>query len=179
MQKWNAVITVHEHGFRKAIAVFGEFGEVRRTEFFNVLLLHAEDMQGMLEILRERMERSPDSLAFLARIVPVTRTFLFHSAEEFEARAKEIVLEWAPRLAGRSFHVRIRRRGFKGRIASTDEERILNDVVIDSLHESGSHAGIEFEKPDAVIVVETVGTWAGLSFWTQEDIARYPFVRVS
>jgi len=30
---------------------------------------------------------------------------------------------------------------------------------------------------DALIVLETVGSWAGLSFWTREDLRRYPFIR--
>lgn len=178
MKDWNTVISVHEHGFRKAVDLFGQFGEVSRTEFFNVLTVRARDVQGMLETLRERTHKSPESLAFLARLVPVSHTFTFHSAEEFEAEAKKIVLEWTPRLAEKSFHVRIRRRGFKGKITSPDEERFLDTAVLGALRRNGRNAKIKFDDPDAVIAVETVGTRAGLSLWVREDLAKYPFVRI-
>jgi tRNA(Ser,Leu) C12 N-acetylase TAN1 len=176
--EWNAVISVNEKGFRKAIDVFGGFGEVRRTEFFNVLLLHVENVPAMLDALRLRLERAPESLAFLARLVPASQTFAFNSREEFHAKAENGVLGWASRLAGKSFHVRIRRRGFKGKITSPDEERALDETLLRALEESGVQGRIEFELPDAIIAIETVGTWAGLSFWTREELERYPFVRV-
>lgn len=92
MQEWNALISVREHGFRRAFDVFGEFGEVKRTGFLNILMLRARDVSQMLEALRERVETSPESLAFLARLIPVTRAFIFHSPEEFEDRAKSTIL---------------------------------------------------------------------------------------
>jgi hypothetical protein len=36
---------------------------------------------------------------------------------------------------------------------------------------------ITFEDPDAVITVETISQWAGLSLWRRED-AKVSFVRV-
>jgi tRNA(Ser,Leu) C12 N-acetylase TAN1 len=176
--EWNAVISVNEKGFGKAIDVFGGFGEVRRTEFFNVLLLHVQNVPAMLDALRLRLERSPESLAFLARLVPASQTFTFNSREEFRSKAENVVLGWASRLAGKSFHVRIRRRGFKGKITSPDEERALDDALLRALEGSGVQGRIEFGHPDAIIAIETVGTWAGLSFWTREELERYPFVRV-
>lgn len=179
MQKWNAVISVNETGFKRAFDVFGNFGEVKRTEFFNVLLMRAENPREMLEVLRARSLDRPDSLSFLARLVPVTQTFIFNAADEFENKAKEIVLTWAPQLANKSFHVRLRRRGFKGRLSSVDEERFLDTVLLESLEQNGTPGRIAFESPDAVIAIETVGTWAGLSLWTREELERYPFIRVS
>ncbi len=179
MQDWNAVVSVPERGYRRALDVFGDFGEVRRTEFFNILLLRAEDPAGMLETLRARVLERPDSLSFLARLIPVTRTFIFHAAEEFETRAIEIVLQWVPVLAGKSFHVRIHRRGFKGRITSPDEERLLNTRLLEALDAAGTPGRITFNDPDAVIAIETAGTWAGLSIWSREDLERYPFIRIS
>ncbi len=178
MQEWNAVISVNEHGFKRALDVFSGFGEVRRTEFFNVLIMRAENVKIMLETLRELSEREPDSLTFLSRLVPVTDTFIFNSAEEFEAKAKKIILGWATQLAGKSFHVRIHRRGFKGRFSSPDEERRLDAFLLEELQKNNSPGHIDFEHPDAVIAVETSGTWAGMSLWNREDLKKYPFVRV-
>jgi tRNA(Ser,Leu) C12 N-acetylase TAN1 len=178
MQEWNAVISVHEHGFKKALDVFGDFGEVKRTEFFNVLLMRAESPPEMLESLRTRMLERPESLSFLARLIPVTKAFIFTTAEEFEGKAREIVLTWAPRLAGKSFYVRIRRRGFKGRISSPDEERFLDTLLLEELEKAGTPGSISFEKPHAVVAIETVGHWAGLSLFTREDLETYPFIKL-
>ncbi len=179
MKEWNAVISVNEHGFKRALDVFGDFGEVRRTEFFNVLVMRAENIEAMLEKLRERSERDPGSLSFLSRLVPVTRTVIFNSAEEFETKAKKVVLEWALQLAGKRFHVRIRRRGFKGRLSSPDEEKLLDTLLLEELEKAGGPGRVDFEDPDAIIAIETTGTWAGLSLWTREDLQKYPFVRVA
>ncbi len=178
MQEWNAVISVNERGFRKALDVFGDFGEVKRTEFFNVLLLRAENVPEMLENLRERALQDPESLSFLARLIPVTRIFVFNSAEEFESKTKELVPGWATQLAGKSFYVRVLRRGFKGRLSSLEEERSLDTLLLEALDRNGTPGRITFENPDAVIAIETIGTWAGLSLWTREDLEKYPFIRV-
>jgi tRNA(Ser,Leu) C12 N-acetylase TAN1 len=178
MQEWNAVISVREHGFRQAFDVFGAFGEVKRTEFYNILLLRARDVTRMLEMLLERANASPGSLAFLARLIPVTRTFIFNSPEEFETRARGAVLTWAPQLRGKSFSVRVHRRGFRGRLSSPEEERHRATLLLEELEGSGETGRIVFEDPDAVIDVETVGHWAGLSLFTREEKERYPFIRI-
>jgi len=178
MQEWNAVISVHEHGFRQALDVFGGFGEVKRTEFFNVLLLRAEDVNLMLESLRERALKNPSTLSFLARLVPVTHTFTFNSADEFEHKASEIIVIWTPRLDGKSFYVRIRRRGFKGKISTPGEEKLLDVLLLEALEKAGVPGRISFQDPDVIIAIETVGTWAGLSLVTREDRMRYPFIRL-
>lgn len=171
MQVWNAVISVKEHGFRQALYVFGEFGEVKRTEFYNIILLRARDVAHMLEILRKRSQKSPEALAFLARLIPVTRAFIFNSPEEFEDHARSAVLDWSQQLPGKSFFVRIHRRGFKGRLSTMDEERALDTLLLEELKKTGNPGRFVFEDPDAVIDIETVGHWAGLSLFTREERA--------
>ena len=178
MQEWNAVISVHEHGFKRAIDVFSDFGEVKRTEFFNVLLIRADDINRMLESLRERASKHPESLSFLARLIPATHSFIFNSADEFEHKAGQMILTWTTHLAGKSFYVRIRRRGFKGKISSPGEERLLDFILLESLEKAGTPGRISFENPDAIIAIETIGTWAGLSLVNREDRERYPFIKL-
>jgi len=178
MQEWNAVICVHEHGFKRAIDVLGDFGEVKRTEFFNVLLMRAENINLMLESLRARASKHPETLSFLARLIPATHSFIFNSADEFEHKAREIILAWTPHLAGKSFYVRIRRRGFKGKISSPGEERLLDFILLESLDKAGTPGRITFDNPDVIIAIETIGTWAGLSLVNREDRERYPFIKL-
>lgn len=177
MPEWNAVINIYDRGLKDAFAKLGDFGILSKTSFLNVLLLKTDDMETLLRKLKESMDEDPASWSFLSRLIPVTRTFTFQSPEEFEERAREAVRKWVPDLAGRSFHVRMRRRGFKGKLSSQDEERFLDDFLLDALEKEGSPGHIAFDDPDAVITIETVGSWAGLSLWSREDLHRYPFIR--
>jgi len=132
----------------------------------------------MLESLRERASKHPELLSFLARLIPATHSFIFNSPDEFEHKAREIILTWTTHLTGKSFYVRIRRRGFKGKLSSPDEERLLDFILLESLEKAGTPGRISFENPDAVIAIETIGTWAGLSLVNREDRERYPFIKL-
>ncbi len=178
MQEWNVVITVHEHGFKRACQILGDFGQVKRTDFFNVLVMKANDVHQMLESLRHRALEAPDFLSFLSRLMPVTSTFIFQSPEEFESKSKKVVLAWVSELAGKSFHVRMHRRGFKGRLSGLEEEHFLNNILLEELKKAGNPGRITFENPDVIVAVETVTQWAGLSLWNREQLQRYPFIRV-
>ncbi|MEW6002339.1 MAG: THUMP domain-containing protein [Nitrospirota bacterium] len=178
MQEWNVVINVNKRGFRKALEVLHRFGSIKGTDFFNVLLMKAEDVKQMLEVLRETGLKDPESLSFLSRLIPVTHTFIFSSPEEFENKAKEVVLSWLPQLAGKGFYVRMRRRGQKGKLASLQEEQFLDNILLEALGKVGTPGHITFDNPDMIIAVETVGNWAGLSLWTKEDLERYPFIKL-
>jgi tRNA(Ser,Leu) C12 N-acetylase TAN1 len=37
-------------------------------------------------------------------------------------------------------------------------------------------ASIDFQDPDAILAVETVGQRGGLSLWTREQLRTYPFL---
>ena len=97
---------------------------------------------------------------------------------EPEAKAREASLTWIPDLAGKSFHVRMYRRGFKGQLSSQSEESFLDGILLDALNKIGKPGRITFENPDAIIALETIDSRAGLSLWTREDLQRYPFLRL-
>ena len=178
MINWNVVVNVHEYGFRKAFQLLQGLGAVFTTDFFNVLVMEVSNIPRFLETLNTWVSDDPDLVKILARVVPVTSTFIFQSPEEFEAKAKEAVLPWLPRLAGKSFHVRMYRRGFKGIISSQEEEQFLDRILLEELEKMGKSGSITFENPDAIIVVETVGQQAGLSCWTRENLQRYPLLNL-
>jgi tRNA(Ser,Leu) C12 N-acetylase TAN1 len=178
MQDWNVVISVKESGFKDAFRKLSRFGPIGKTGFFNVLFLKVYDIPRMLRILSEWLEDDPHALAFLSRMIPVTHTFTYQSSNEFEERAKEIVLAWAPDLAGKSFHVRMHRRGFKGKLSGLEEEQFLDKVLIEEIEKAGSPGRITFEDPDAIIVIETISQWAGISLWSRDELKRYPFIKL-
>jgi hypothetical protein len=57
-----------------------------------------------------------------------------------------------------------------------DEERFLDDLLLDSLKKEGTPGRITFTDPDFIIAVETVGNRGGLSLWSREDLQRYQFL---
>ncbi len=178
MHDWNVVVTVHEGGFARACRLLETMGPVSRTEFFNVLAMRVEDVRRTLEVLQAKTEEEPGIFNSLARFVPVTHVFNFQSPEIFENRARDIVSQWVPTLAHKSFHVRMRRRGFKGRLSSMEEERFLDEYLLYALEKAGTPGRLSFEDPDFVIAVETIGTRAGLSIWSREDLRRYEFLKL-
>jgi tRNA(Ser,Leu) C12 N-acetylase TAN1 len=179
MFHWNVVVNLHEHGFRRAFDLLQGLGAVYTTEFLNVLVMEVSNIPRFLETLNTWVSDDPNLAKLLSRVVPVTTTFSFQSPEEFETKAKEAVLSWLPNLAGKSFHVRMHRRGFKGRLSSHNEERFLDRLLLEELEKRGSPGHITFEDPDAIIVVETVGQQAGLSCWNREDLQRYPLLKLN
>lgn len=174
---WNAVATVHSEGYRDARKILAAYGRVRPTAFFNVLAITAEDPLALLDQLDQLAAAQPGIMNFISRVVPAKAAFDFSSREAFERQAREVVLAWAPDLRGKSFYVRMHRRGLREILESRGEERFIADVLLDATREMGEPARISFEDPDVVLSIETVGDRAGLSFWTREDLRRYPFLR--
>lgn len=178
MPDWTVVASTHPEAFERGRQLLEQFGRVDRTDYFNVLVLVPDDPDGFLQRFAAMAANVPGVLEILSRVMPAARCFDFQSPEEFEEKARAIVLEWLPRLAGRRFHVRMHRRGFKGRISSQAEERFLDEALLAALDEAGAPGHIDFADPDAVIDVETVGGRAALAIWTREELKKYPFLRV-
>jgi tRNA(Ser,Leu) C12 N-acetylase TAN1 len=178
MHDWNVVVTVHEGGFTKACRLLEQFGPVRKTDFFNILVLHADEPLKAMELLHARLGEEPAIASWIARFMPLARTFTFQSVQQFEARARETVSDWLPRLAGARFHLRMHRRGFKGKLSSAEEERFLDTFLLERLAEAGTPGKVAFDDPDAIIALETLGPRAGLSLWGREELARFPLLHL-
>lgn len=178
MTNWNVVVTVREGGFDRAFTLLAPLGEVAKTEFYNTLVMRVEDHARFTEAVREMLERDDEARETLSRVVPAVELFGFQTPEEFDEKARLAVTAWIPSLAGKGFHVRMRRRGFKGKLSSLDEERFLDEYLMEALKQYGSPASLTFQDPDAVVAIETVGNRAGVSFWTRDDLLRYPFLSI-
>jgi hypothetical protein len=178
MTNWNVVVSVHEHGWKPAFRILQGFGAVKPSDFHNIFLMQVGQIDRFLETFQKSMANDPARFACIARVMPVTCTFTFQTPAEFESKAREAVLQWVPQLGSTQFHVRMHRRGFKGKLASVDEEHFLDKVLLEALAQAGTPGHITFEDPDAVVVVETLGSWCGLSCWTHEQLQQYPFLKV-
>ena len=181
MKEWNVVVTVHsvhEGGYSKARQLLERFGDVEKTGFFNILVMRAAAPDLLLGSLEELSRQDPHAVSMLARVMPVARSFSFQSPQEFESRACETARGWLPQLAGTGFHVRMHRRGFRGKLSSMDEERFLDRYLLEELGRGGTPGRITFDEPDAIIALETIGPRAGMALWTGEDLRRHPLLHL-
>jgi tRNA(Ser,Leu) C12 N-acetylase TAN1 len=178
MRDWNVVATAAEGKFKQAIRFLLMFGPTEKTAFYNVFMMRADNVADLLNTLVAESEAEGGRLLYLHRVIPVTATFTFNDRPTFQQKAAEIARTWAPQLTGKSFHVRMHRRGFKDRLHSVEEEHFLNHTLIEAAAGRGETGRITFEDPDAVIALETIGTDAGLSLWFRDDLKRYPFLHI-
>jgi len=178
MWEFNVVITMAGSGrFRNLMSELAPHGEFHKTSFLGVILGRVEDIERFLEAVRTERQRSLTAFQDLGRVIPVERTFVFH-AEDFLDKAREAVAPYIDDLAEKRFYVRLERRGLKGRIVSPEAERALDLFIEEALASKGRGAKIDFEHPDAVISLETVGDRCGVSLLTADEMKRYDFVRV-
>jgi tRNA(Ser,Leu) C12 N-acetylase TAN1 len=178
MWEFNIVATMDREGrFGHMLKELSLYGEFHRTDFFGVVLGRVEDRDAFMEMVREKREKQLVAFQDLGRLLPVDRVFTFQP-ENFLDRVSEAVRPYIPRLAGKRYYVRLERRGFKGVIISPEAERALDGFIEEELAKEGKSAGVDFENPDAVVVVETFGDRCGVGLLTREMMDRYPFIRV-
>ncbi|WP_243371647.1 hypothetical protein [Geotalea sp. SG265] len=178
MREWNAVVTVHDGGFTKARRLLDRHGIVAKSDFFNVLLLRSADPFQVLAELHRELGADPGLSLVISRFMPLERLITFQSPEEFEERCREKVMGYIPRLANARFHVRMHRRGFRGKLSSMDEERFLDEFLLHHLARAGTPGKTAFEDPDAVIAIETVGTQGGLSLFSRAQLIQFPLLHL-
>ena len=177
MKDWNVVVCTYQDGFKRALRVLQELGRVERSPYYNVLVMRVEDQMAILEAIERRTDEIPALYDTISRVSPAIRCFEFHSAKEFQDKAREVLTDWLPQLAGRSFHVRFHRRGPRDGLRTPDIEHFLNDALIDALRQAGTPGMVSFSDPDAVIAIETIDDRAGLALWSRDDLARHRLLR--
>jgi tRNA(Ser,Leu) C12 N-acetylase TAN1 len=177
VKDWNVVVSIYQYGFRRALRALEALAPVARTRYHNVLIMRVEDPIALLATIERQTEENPALYDAISRVAPAQRNFVFQSAEEFLEQARSSVLEWLPRLAGRTFHVRLHRRGSRRALRSPDVERGLDDALLEGLRNAGTPGTLSFSDPDAVIVIDTIDDRVGISLWTREDLARHRLLR--
>ena len=174
---WNVLVTAREGTPRQLRGALSRLARLRRSGFRNVFLARIDDPEAFLAAVAVLCTTRPMLEGWLGKIVPVERTFPVEPAT-FRARLEAEATHFLDRLVGRSFHVRIERRGHKGLIDTHDCEQTLGAYLCDALERRGAHPVVEFGDPDVVLAVELVGDTAGMALLTREQRARFPFVKV-
>lgn len=176
LKDWNVVISIYQDGFRQAIRGLEELGQVDRSPFHNVLVMKVEDAISFLEAVERKTEESTALYDAISRVAPAALNFEFRNSEEFKQKASSVLREWSQQLAGRSFHVRLHRRGAHG-LRTPDTEKFLDDTVLAATSEIGMPSRISFTDPDVVIAIDTIDDRAGVALWSREDLARHRLLR--
>jgi tRNA(Ser,Leu) C12 N-acetylase TAN1 len=178
MHDWNIVVTIHQGHFQQAIRFLESFGDTGKTDYFNVLVMKVDDSEQFLEDVSNEIQAAATPGNIISRIMPASVTFDFQVPAEFESQLQQTVEPWLRQLAGGRFYVRMHRRGFKGRLSSQDEERFLDHYLMDRLAVQDAMGSIDFEDPDYIIDIETVGQRAGVSLWSREQRKRYALLKL-
>lgn len=178
IRDWNVLVSAQEHRFEQALRALDAFGLASSTDFYDVIALRVDDIPEFLRRVRKAYETEPQFSALFGRFAPATRRFNFQNPGEFETKAVETSREWLDALHGKRFHVRMHRRGFKGRLDSQKEEQFLDRFLRQSLEQVDVLADISFDDPDFIIDVETLGQEAGMALWSREQLREYPFLKV-
>ncbi|PSB05592.1 hypothetical protein C7B62_24870 [Pleurocapsa sp. CCALA 161] len=179
MLNWNIVVDVQEHSFSRAYLLLEEFGTVFQSDFENILLMNVNSIPEFLDSLNSKLLQDPSLKKVFARIVPVTSTFSFQSAAEFETKAKDVLMEWLSILAGKRIYVRMHRKGLKDRLDGNEEENHLDLIILQELEKLGKPGQISLKDPEAIVFVETISQQAGLSCWTCQDLENYPWLKLN
>jgi tRNA(Ser,Leu) C12 N-acetylase TAN1 len=175
-ESWNAIVTAREDRLPQARKFLRPLGHVKRTIFYNVLTMEVDEPGRLIDRIDHLIAEHPQAVPSLAHVFPAERCFDFSNPAEFESKARETALAWVPQLAGKTFHVRVHRRGRKGTLVSPDVERAVADALIAALHDAGSPARVAFDDPDAIVLIETIGGRAGMALLTRDDRRRHPLL---
>lgn len=96
--------------------------------------MKAEDPLALLAALEACTDESPALYDAISRVAPAQWTFAFGSTADFLDVTKSIICEWAPRLSGRSFHVRVHRRGMGHDLENRLDSRRHGEYDLPSQH---------------------------------------------
>lgn len=176
--EWNVLVTTRENGYRDARRALRRYGKVEATDFHNVLALQVDSREDFLHDFSSQFTSEPWLRDRISRVMPMESVFPYSSHDEFERNACEIAKKWAHRLEGKSFHVRMHRRGCKSWINSGEEERFTADCILEVLQRGSQSACVSFTDPDFIIDIDTLETRAGLSIWSRDDLKAYPFLNL-
>jgi tRNA(Ser,Leu) C12 N-acetylase TAN1 len=177
MKDWNILVTTPPGEERDLLPALCRLGLFIRSEFKGVLLGRVEDTNQFLQTVQVAGEAGATWRPHLLRALPVEQTFSF-TPQTFEERLREAVTPFVQRMLSGTFHVRLERRGYKGKIVSPEVERRLSEYVLEVAKQQGKTLPVSFHESEYIIAAETVGNQCGVALITRDLRERYPFVKI-
>jgi len=174
---WNVVVTSRQRQGRRLRRALYPLVHLRPCGFRNVFVGRVPSVDDFLAAVAERLAHRPELEHWLGKVLPIERTFAVDPArfdEQLRAQGEALV----DQLVGRSFHVRVERRGHKGVINTHACEQALGEFLYAALEARGAHPAVAFRDPEVVLAVEVIGDIAGIGVVTRELRERFPFVKI-
>ena len=175
---WNILVTSLEGQRESLLRVLRTLARFRRGGFPNVLVATVDDPWTFLGTLRQAWETNPVVRSALGKAIPIESTLRLREPAAFVEEVAARLEPLAKRLMGRTFFVRIFRRGFRGQIDSTRAEGELGARLVKHLEAAGDHPTVRFRDPDIVVAIESLRDEIGIALLDRELRATFPFVRV-
>jgi tRNA(Ser,Leu) C12 N-acetylase TAN1 len=177
MKDWNMVVTSQTGQEHRLLRELADLGEFHPSGFREVLIGRVADAGEFLAILKQRWQDQPFFPEILSTATPVARVLPF-TVDNLSLRLKEEALAFLAALAHRAFYVRVKRRGHKGEIKSQEVEQELDRFLLDALAARQTPGRIDFQDPDAILLVELLHNQCGLTLITRDMREQYPFIKV-
>jgi tRNA(Ser,Leu) C12 N-acetylase TAN1 len=177
MKEWNILATAAREQERYLLRFLNTYGEFKGSGFRDVVLGRVEETDVFLRALEDLREENPIKLNPLSQIVPLEKTFHF-DLSDFKDKLKEVLSSYVDRIENKKFYLRVKRRGHKGEISSLEVEKEVADFIMESLEKAGKKAQVSFSDPDCILIVETIGNWAGVGFVTKEMKQKYSLIKI-
>lgn len=175
--EWNVLVTAQEGSARDLKRFVKQHGVFRWSQFRNVLLGRVVDPEGFFRTLDAQLEKKPFALNWLGKALPICITFPVHLEtfiDDLEGHLSSLV----EGLKGKSFHVRVERRGHKGDLRTHDLERQIGDYLWEELQRQGGQPVVSFKDPDVVVAIEIVGKTAGIAVVPRRLRQEFLFVKI-
>jgi tRNA(Ser,Leu) C12 N-acetylase TAN1 len=170
---FNAVAIAKERASARAVARLASVGAFRATPYRRVLVgVLAGDASARLI---EGWNAQPSAFEHVVRIIPLDRVVAFERDDVTEEVCCATTGAGA-RLANKSFHVRARLRGLKGRLERQTVERALGGYFLDLAEAAGAPARVTFSDPDYIVAIEVIGRRVGVGILGR-DVRAVPLVR--
>jgi adenylyl- and sulfurtransferase ThiI len=162
---------------RDLLPALRRFGEFTHSEFKGILIGRVEDTSQFLQAIQLAAETGAAWRQHLLRVLPMERVFSF-TPQTLEEQLREAVTPFVQRMTSGAFHVRLERRGHKGKIVSPEVEQRLGDYVMEIAKQQNKILSVSFHDSDYVIAAETIGNQCGVTLVTRRLRERYPFVKI-
>jgi tRNA(Ser,Leu) C12 N-acetylase TAN1 len=175
---WNVLVTSLEGQREALLRALRAHARFRRGGFPNVMVATVDDPRAFLATMADARATSAIVRESLGKVVPIDRTLRFADPATFFDEVTAALEPECDRLRGRTFFVRVFRRGFRGAIDSTRIEGEIGARLVALLEARGERPRVRFADADVVVVVETLRDEVGMAFLDRDVRAAYPFVRV-
>jgi tRNA(Ser,Leu) C12 N-acetylase TAN1 len=174
---WNVLVTSQEGTARELRRLIKQYGNFRWSGFRNVLLGQVPDPLAFLRALLADLEQKPFAQNWLGKALPITTTFPVRPetfVQDVESRLAALVDE----VGGKSFHVRVERRGHKGELHTHELEQRFGAYLWQQLEAHHAQPAVSFRDPDVVIAIEIAGPTAGIAVISRQLRDAFPFVKI-